>query len=243
MLRSTILYTEKLVGGYGNMVIIQDVNIHVERSEIVALVGPNGSGKSTLLKTIYGVAKVFDGKVVFEGQDVTWFPPEAKTKLGMGYVPQTNNVFPDLTVEENLEMGAYLEKDEEKIREAMEIVFNIFPVLRSFRRTLAGALSGGQRQMLAVGRALMSRPKLLLLDEPTAGLAPKIAIELLESLKQIREEAGASILIVEQHARRALELADRGYVLVAGQVAAKGIGQEILSRRDLQELFLGIHHS
>jgi len=239
---ATILSTEDLVGGYGKMVIIQGVSIYIDHGEIVALIGPNGSGKSTLLKTIYGVAKVFGGKVVFEGRDVTWLPPETKTRLGMGYVPQTDNVFPDLTVEENLEMGAYLEKDENKIREAMEIVFNIFPVLREFRKTLAGALSGGQRQMLAVGRALMARPRLLLLDEPTAGLAPKIAIELLDSLKQIREEAGVSILIVEQHARRALELADRGYVLVAGRVAAEGSGQEILSRRDLQELFLGIHH-
>lgn len=242
MAGSTVLATRDLEGGYGKMVIVQGVSIYVDRGEIVALVGPNGSGKSTLLKTIYGVARVFGGQVLFEGRDVTWLAPEAKTRLGMGYVPQTNNVFPDLTVEENLEMGAYLVQDEEKVREAMEMVFNIFPVLRGLRKTLAGALSGGQRQMLAVGRALMTRPRLLLLDEPTAGLAPKVAIELLSSLREIREEAGASILIVEQHARRALELADRGYVLVAGRVAAEGTGREILSRRDLQELFLGIHH-
>jgi branched-chain amino acid transport system ATP-binding protein len=237
---SAVLRTERLSGGYGKMVIVQGIDFSISRGEIVAIVGPNGSGKSTFLKTIYGIARVFDGKVLFEGADVTHLPPEAKTRMGMSFVPQTENIFPDLTVEENLEMGAYIIDDPEKIRDAMEVVFNIFPVLKGFRKVLAGALSGGQRQMLAVGRALMTRPKLLLLDEPTAGLAPKIALELLDSLKNIREETGTPIIIVEQHARRALELADRGYVLVAGRIAAEGSGRDILSRPDLQELFLGV---
>ncbi len=241
MASSRILETLNLVGGYGKMVVIHDVSIYVERGETVALVGPNGSGKSTLLKTIYGIARVFSGNVVFEGRDVTRLPPEAKTRLGMGFVPQNDNVFPDLTVEENLEMGAFLVNDPEKVREAMELVYTIFPQLRALRNVLAGALSGGQRKMLAVGRALMLRPRLLLLDEPTAGVAPKAAFELLNSLNEIKRETNASLLIVEQHARRALEMADRGYVLVAGKVAAEGPGKEILSRPDFQELFLGRH--
>ena len=236
-----LLETINLVGGYGKMVVIHDVSIYVDEGEIVALVGPNGSGKSTLLKTIYGVAQVFSGKVLFMDRDVTNIPPEGKTRLGMGFVPQDDNVFPDLTVEENLEMGGYLIRDPEKLRDAMEFVYSLFPQLRELRNVLAGALSGGQRKMLAVGRALMLRPKLLLLDEPTAGVAPKMAFELLNMLQRIRDEAKTSILIVEQYARRALELADRGYVLVSGQVAAEGTGKEILSRPDLQELFLGIH--
>ncbi|BEP18287.1 ABC transporter ATP-binding protein [Pyrofollis japonicus] len=238
-MNTRILETRKLSGGYADVPIVQDVDVYVEKGEIVALVGPNGAGKSTLLKTIYGIAKVFGGKVVFDSKDVTALPPEKKTMLGMGFVPQTDNVFPDLTVEENLEMGAYLVRDENKIRDAMETIFNIFPALRELRHVLAGSLSGGQQRMVAVGRALMTRPKILLLDEPTAGLAPKIAIELLNTLKTIREEANVSILIVEQHARRALELSDRGYVLVYGKIAAEGLGKEILSRPDLQKLFLG----
>ena len=236
-----ILETRSLVGGYGKMIIVNGVSIYVEKGEVVALVGPNGSGKSTLLKTIYGVAKVFGGQVLFNGSDVTYLPPEAKTALGMGFVPQTENVFPDLTVEENLEMGGYLIRDEDKLKEAMEMVYSIFPQLRSLRHVLAGALSGGQRKMVAVGRALMTRPKLLLMDEPTAGLAPKAAMELLDKLQDIRRETETSILIVEQHARRALEMSDRGYVLVSGRIAAEGTGEEILSRPDLQELFLGKH--
>lgn len=236
-----ILETRDLYGGYGKMVIINGVNVYVEKGEVVALVGPNGSGKSTLLKTIYGVAKVFKGNVVFDGKDVTHVPPEGKTALGMGFVPQTDNVFPDMTVQENLEMGGYLIRDERKLREAMELVFNIFPQLRDLRNVLAGALSGGQRKMVAVGRALMTMPKLLLMDEPTAGLAPKTALELLDKLMDIKRETNASILIVEQHARRALEISDRGYVLVSGRIAAEGTGREILSRPDLQELFLGKH--
>ncbi len=235
-----VLETLGLTGGYGKNVIVERVNISVGEGEVVALVGPNGSGKSTLLKSIYGVATVLGGRVLFRGSDVTKLPPERKTAIGMNYVPQTENIFPDLTVRENLEMGAYLVRDESLVRDSMETVFSIFPQLRGFQNVLAGSLSGGQQRMLAVGRALMTRPKLLLLDEPTAGLAPKIALELLDLLVNVREEAGVSILIVEQHARRALELADRGYVLVSGRIAAEGDGKSLLAREDLQKLFLGI---
>ncbi len=235
-----VLYTEALSGGYTTVPIVEDVSIHVNKGEIVALIGPNGSGKSTLLKTIYGIIRVFNGVVVFDGRNVTKTPPEKKTALGMSYVPQTDNIFPDLTVRENLEMGAYLENNPDKIKEAMEMVFNIFPQLKELQNVLGGSLSGGQQRMLAVGRALMTKPKLLLLDEPTAGLAPKIAMELLDLLEKIRSETGISILIVEQHAKRALGLSDRGYVLVSGRIVAEGTGDEILSRPDLQKLFLGV---
>jgi ABC-type branched-subunit amino acid transport system ATPase component len=237
-----VVRSENLCLGYGrDEPVITEANITINSHDFVFITGKSGSGKSTLLKTIYGVAKVFRGSVVFDSRDVTWLPPEAKTALGMGFVPQTDNVFPDLTVEENLEMGGYLLKDVNKLREAMEVVYSIFPQLRELRHVLAGALSGGQRKMVAVGRALMTMPKLLLMDEPTAGLAPKTALELLDKLMDIKRETNASILIVEQHARRALEISDRGYVLVSGRIAAEGSGREILSRPDLQELFLGKH--
>ncbi len=240
MSRKVILRTEKLFGGYGKMVIVHEATIKLHEGELVALVGPNGAGKSTLLKAIYGVAKVFGGKVYLEDNDVTKVPPEQKTRMGMAFIPQTDNVFPDLTVEENLEMGAYILKDKEEIRRRMEEVFDLFPILREFRKRRAGNLSGGQRQMLAVGRALMTRPKVLFLDEPTAGLAPKIAIELIARLRDIRKAAGVSMILVEQHAKRALEASDRGYVLVGGRIVLEGTGQEILSRPDLQQIFLGV---
>ncbi|MEB3757126.1 MAG: ABC transporter ATP-binding protein [Desulfurococcales archaeon] len=235
-----ILETKKLSGGYSDVPIVSDIDIHVEKSEIVGVIGPNGAGKSTMLKTIYGITKIFGGKVYFESRDVTSLPPEKKTMIGMGYVPQINNIFPDLTVQENLEMGAYLIEDENKIRDSMEIVFNVFPDLKKYREMLAGSLSGGQQRMVAVGRALMTRPKILFLDEPTAGLAPKIALEVLKILEKIREGANVSVLVVEQHAKRVLKLSDRGYVLVLGKVVLEGTADEILSYPDLQQLFLGV---
>jgi len=238
-----VLEARDIVGGYRDSVVIHGVTITLDDGEIVALVGPNGSGKSTLIKTIYGVARLFSGKVIFRGQDVTQLPPEQKTRAGMSFVPQTDNIFPELTVLENLEMGAYLIHDKDFIRERMELVFNIFPDLEKFKHRLAGSLSGGQRQMLAMARALMTNPKLMFLDEPTAGLAPKIAMLLLNVLLKIREETGIPMLLVEQHAKRALELSNRAYVLASGRVVAEGKGKDILEREDLQELFLGVRHA
>ena len=236
-----VLEAVEITGGYRDSIVVYNVSIRLDDGEIVALVGPNGSGKSTLLKTIYGVARLFGGKVLFKGKDVTRVPPETKTKLGMSYVPQTENIFPDLTVQENLEMGAYLIHDQDIIKDRMELVFQLFPVLKAMRHRIAGELSGGQRQMLAMARALMTRPEVMFLDEPTAGLAPKIAMELLRTLVNIREETGIPMLLVEQHAKRALELSDRAYVLASGRIVAEGKGKDILEREDLQELFLGIH--
>ncbi|RLI39195.1 ABC transporter ATP-binding protein [Candidatus Bathyarchaeota archaeon] len=232
------LKAEGICGGYGKMVIVHDVSMHVGEGELVALVGPNGSGKSTFLKTIYGLARRFSGRVFFFGKDVSDLRPYDKARIGLGYVPQVNNVFPELTVLENLEMGAYFRKDEEAIREDLEMIFSLFPVLKERRDQKAETLSGGERQMLAIGRALIGRPKVLLLDEPAAALAPKLAKELFKKLDEIRE-SGVAILLVEQHARRALEACDRGYVLVDGRVVMEGPGKELLESEDLKRAFLG----
>jgi len=229
------LQATDIVGGYGKAVVVQGVSVRLGRKELVALVGPNGSGKSTLLKSIYGLASLFSGTVSWDGRDITRVGPEEKARLGIGYVPQVDNVFPDLRVRENLEMGSYFRRDKAAVLADMEGVFGIFPVLRE---QLASTLSGGERQMLAIGRALMARPSVLFLDEPTAALAPKIVAELFRRVRAIRD-SGVSILLVEQHARKALEIADRGYVLVAGKIAMEGGGAEILANEDLKRVFLG----
>jgi len=226
-----------IVGGYGKAVVVQGISARLGAGEIVALVGPNGSGKSTFLKAVVGLASLFSGTVRLDGRDVTALSPEAKARLGLGYVPQVDNTFPDLTVLENLEMGAYV-SDRETVRAELVRVFALFPLLGERQAQRASTLSGGERQMLAIGRALMARPRLLLLDEPTAALAPKMVGELFRRVQQIRD-AGVPILLVEQHARKALELADRGYVLVAGQTAMEGTGQEILADEGLKSVFLG----
>ncbi len=228
-----------IYGGYGKSVIVRGVSVRLQEGEIVALVGPNGSGKSTFIKSVYGLANLFKGQVFFDGTDITRLGPEEKSRLGIGYVPQVDNVFPDLRVVENLEMGAYFGKEKSEIRRSLEEVFDIFPILKERRTQMAATLSGGERQMLAVARALMASPKLLLLDEPAPALAPKIVNELFKKIQEIRD-AGIPILLVEQHARRALEIADRGHVLVAGEKALEGTGTEILANRDLEKVFLGV---
>jgi ABC-type branched-subunit amino acid transport system ATPase component len=222
-----VVETVNLVAGYGKMVILHGIDFYVERQEIVTIVGPNGSGKSTLLKAILGIAKVLEGKVIYEGKDITNERLDKISKMGMGYVPQTNNVFTNLTVKENLEMGAYTIKDKSEIEKRMEEVLDIFPDLRGRLKQLAGSLSGGERQMLAMARALMAKPKVMLLDEPTAALSPKYVDLVLNKIKEIRD-SGVTIILVEQNARKGLEIADRGYVLVTGKVAYTGPAKEIL---------------
>ncbi len=214
------------------------MSAHLDSGEIVALVGPNGSGKSTFLKAIVGLASLFEGRVLFDGHDVTTLPPEEKAQMGLGYVPQVDNTFGDLTIRENLEMGAYAIRDRAQVAEDLDRVFALFSILGERRSQSALTLSGGERQMLGIGRALMARPRVLLLDEPTAALAPKMVNELFRRIAQIRD-SGVPILLVEQHAKRALEIADRGYVLVAGRKAMEGTGAEILAREDLKKIFLG----
>jgi len=233
-----VFAAQDIYGGYGKAVVVQGVSLSLNRGELVALVGPNGSGKSTFIKSVYGLAHLFQGQVFLDGRDITRLGPEEKSAAGMQYVPQIDNTFPDLKVRENLEMGAYLTRDPEDVRRSIEKVFALFPILGERREQRASTLSGGERQMLAIGRALMARPAVLFLDEPTAALAPKMVAELFRQVLQIRD-AGVSILLVEQHAKKALEIADRGYVLVAGQAVMEGTGAQILASEDLKKVFLG----
>jgi branched-chain amino acid transport system ATP-binding protein len=234
-----MLEIKNLVSGYGKLAIIQDVSFKVNAGDFVAVVGPNGSGKSTLVKSIFGLNNVFEGTITFEGRDITGWRPEKIAKMKLGYVPQLANVFPDLTVSENLELGGITVRQEEQKKRLHELVLNLFPILKPRSRQKAGLLSGGERQMLAVGRALMSEPKLLILDEPTAALAPVVAEQLLQRLVEIRQMIGVTIVLVEQSARKALSLANRGLVLVQGKSAFEGTPDQISKDKDIIRLFLG----
>jgi branched-chain amino acid transport system ATP-binding protein len=223
-------------GGYGGANILNGVNIAIEANEIGVIVGPNGAGKSTTLKALFGLLTVSEGTILFNGRDITNKAPEALVRDGLSFVPQEFNVFPTLTVEENLEMGAFIRRDD--FRPLIDKVYGFFPPLKDKRRQPAGELSGGQRQMVAMGRALMTEPKLLLLDEPTAGLSPRYMGEIFERIIEINA-AGVGILMVEQNARQALALAHRGFVLAGGQNRFTGTGAELLADPEVARSFLG----
>jgi ABC-type branched-subunit amino acid transport system ATPase component len=232
-----LLEVSNVYSGYGKLAIIQDISFKVNSGDFVAIVGPNGSGKSTLIKTIMGLTNVFEGKILFEGVDITKSRPEKIAKMKLGYVPQVANVFSDLTVSDNLALGGITVR-ESKV-DLRERVTGLFPILRERARQKAGLLSGGERQMLAVGRALMAAPRLLILDEPTAALAPMVADQLFKSLVQIREELGVTLILVEQNARKALSLANKGIVLVQGKNVFEGTPDQISKDKDIISLFLG----
>jgi branched-chain amino acid transport system ATP-binding protein len=200
------------------------------------IVGPNGAGKSTAMKAVFGMLRLRQGRVVIDGLDITALSPQDRVAKGMAFVPQTSNVFPSLSVEENLEMGAFLRRDD--FRGTMTQVYDLFPILKEKRRQAAGELSGGQRQQVAVGRALMTEPKVLMLDEPTAGVSPIVMDELFDRIIEVAR-TGISILMVEQNARQALEIADKGYVLVQGRNAYTGTGRELLADKEVRRTFLG----
>ena len=223
-------------GGYGGADILNGVSLAVEPGEIVVVIGPNGAGKSTAMKAVFGLATVRRGEIRFEDRDITRLPTDRLVRLGICYVPQTDNVFPSLTVHENLEMGAFVRDDDYSVQ--LERVYELFPPLRERRRQTAGTLSGGQRQMVAMGRALMLEPKLLLLDEPTAGLSPLFIDQIFETVRRINA-LGVSILMVEQNAKRALAMAHRGYVLVMGRNRYEDTGPNLLANREVAEMFLG----
>lgn len=230
------LIGENMTGGYGATDILHGCTIAVDPGEIAVIVGPNGAGKSTAMKAVFGMLRLRAGRVRLAGEDITALSPQDRVGKGMAFVPQTNNIFASMTVEENLEMGAFLRRDD--IRGTMEQVYALFPVLRQKRRQAAGELSGGQRQQVAVGRALMTQPRVLMLDEPTAGVSPIVMDELFDRIIEIAR-TGISILMVEQNARQALEIADRGYVLVQGRNAYTDTGKALLANPEVRRSFLG----
>ena len=232
----TYLAGEGMCGGYGGVDILHQCSIGVDKGEVAVVVGPNGAGKSTAMKAVFGMLELREGQVTMDGQDISHLKPEQRVQLGMGFVPQSANVFTSMTVEENLEMGAFIRRDD--ISETMSGVYELFPVLREKRRQLAGELSGGQRQQVAVGRALMTQPKVLMLDEPTAGVSPMVMDELFDRIIEIAH-TGIAILMVEQNARQALSIADRGYVLVQGRNRYTDTGTALLANIEVRKAFLG----
>lgn len=234
---SPFLIGDTMTGGYGKGPdILHDCTIAVNRGEIAVIVGPNGAGKSTAMKAVFGMLNVRSGHVLLDGEDITNLSPQDRVVKGMGFVPQTSNIFTSLTVEENLEMGAFIRTDD--ISETMEQIYHLFPILKDKRNQAAGELSGGQRQQVAVGRALMTQPKVLMLDEPTAGVSPIVMDELFDRIIEVAR-TGIPILMVEQNARQALEIADKGYVLVQGRNAYTGTGKELLADPEVRKSFLG----
>ena len=230
------LSAENMLGGYGETTILNDCSISVKKGEIAVIVGPNGAGKSTAMKAIFGMLDLRAGNIIFDGKDISDLKPQERVKSGMGFVPQTHNVFTSMTVMENLEIGGFT--NQENLSKNISEVFKLFPVLEEKQKQLVGELSGGQRQQVAVGRALMTNPKLLMLDEPTAGVSPLVVKELFEKIISIAR-TGIAILMVEQNARQALEIADNGFVLVQGENKYTDKGSKLLSIKEVRKAFLG----
>ncbi len=232
----SFLNAQGMTGGYGAADILHDCSIKVEQGEIAVIVGPNGAGKSTAMKAVFGMLDLRKGSVMLDDKDITNLTPQARVEIGMGFVPQTNNVFTTMSVEENLEMGAYIREDD--FSETLGQVYDLFPILKEKRHQPAGELSGGQRQQVAVGRALMTKPALLMLDEPTAGVSPIVMDELFDRILEIAA-TGIAILMVEQNARQALNIADHGFVLVQGKNRFTDTGEALLANNDVRRSFLG----
>ncbi len=230
------LSAQNMLGGYGETTILNDCSISVKKGEIAVIVGPNGAGKSTAMKAIFGMLDLRVGNIIFDGKDITTLKPQERVKSGMGFVPQTHNVFTSMTVMENLEIGGFT--NQANLSKNISEVFKLFPVLEEKQKQLVGELSGGQRQQVAVGRALMTNPKLLMLDEPTAGVSPLVVKELFEKIISIAK-TGIAILMVEQNARQALEIADNGFVLVQGENKYTDKGSKLLSNKEVRKAFLG----
>jgi len=228
--------SSNMTGGYGGVDILNSCGIEVNQGEISVVVGPNGAGKSTAMKAMLGMISLKSGEIILNGKDISDLTPEDRVAQGIAFVPQTMNIFSELTVEENLEMGAFLRND--NINKTIEDVYNLFPILKDKKNQLAGELSGGQRQQVAVGRALMTKPSVLMLDEPTAGVSPIVMDELFDRIIEIKN-TGVAIIIVEQNAKQALSIADFGYVLVGGKNKFTGKGSELLNNPEVRKAFLG----
>ncbi|AFZ72122.1 ABC transporter ATP-binding protein [Natronobacterium gregoryi] len=231
-----MLVVDDLDAGYGDLQVLSGVDLTVEAEEYVVIVGPNGAGKSTVMKSVFGLTTYFGGRIEFQADRIDGKPPEEIITHGIGYVPQTDNVFPSLSVGENLEMGAYIL--DEVPRDALEMVYDRFPILRERKSQAVGSMSGGQQQMVAMGRALMLNPDLLMLDEPSAGLAPDLVEDMFDRVDAINDD-GTAVLIVEQNAKEALRRCDRGYVLVQGENRYEGSGDELLADEQVRQEFLG----
>jgi branched-chain amino acid transport system ATP-binding protein len=234
----SLLVAQSLTAGYGRIDILHDVSLTVGVHEIVSIIGPNGAGKSTAFKTIVGFLTPRAGRVLFNGEDITGTRPDLVLRRGLAYVPQGRIVFPNMTVLENLEMGAYTERDPARVAAALDQVYRLFPILAERRRQAAGTMSGGEQQMVAIARALMTAPKLIMLDEPSLGLSPKFVTLIFEKLVEMRQ-AGYTLMLVEQNATRALAIADRGYVLELGRNRFEGAGRTLLADPEVKRLYLG----
>ncbi len=233
-----LLEAEAVSAGYGKMEILHGVSLAVRPGEMVSVIGPNGAGKSTALKTIVGLLHPRAGRILFDGREITGLRPDQVLRLGLAYVPQGRIVFPQMTVLENLEMGAYIERNPAHVRDALDRVYALFPILDERKRQKAGTMSGGEQQMVAIARALMTTPKLILLDEPSLGLSPKFVTLIFEKLTEMKR-AGYTMMVVEQNAAKALSVADRGYVLELGRNRFEGTGQSLLTDPEVKRLYLG----
>lgn len=224
---------------YGGALILENISLRVNEGELVAVVGPNGAGKTTLLRAISGLTKVTNGKIVFDGMEINNLPPHKIVKLGVIHCPERRRIFPDMTVRENLEMGAYSIRDEKEVRERFRKIFESFPILEERQSQAAGTLSGGEQQMLAIGRSLLSNPRILLFDEPSLGLAPLYKKKIFDSIEEIKKD-GVTILLVEQDVSQAVKLLDRGYVLEGGRIVLQGDKDELISSKAMREAYLGL---
>lgn len=237
--QKSLLEVKEIYAGYHEVDILQGVSLHVDSGEIVCVIGPNGAGKSTVFKALYGFIAIRKGQVLFNGQEITDASPQEMLQAGVTMVPQLRSVFPQMTVLENLELGMILERDQQRVRQRIDYIFNLFPRLAERARQKAGTMSGGEQRMLEIGRALMWDPKLILMDEPSAGLAPLITKSIFDQIQRLNRELGLTILMIEQNARRGLEASHRGYVLELGQNTYTGTGQELINNNEVRRAFLG----
>lgn len=234
-----LLEVENVDAGYGFLQVLRDVSLHVDQGEFVALVGPNGAGKTTTLRTIAGLLRPSQGDILFKGQSILAVPPHKVCYLGISFISETLNLFTQMTVRENLLLGAYSVRDQRQILSSLDYVYQLFPRLKERRNQLAGTLSGGERKMLAIGRGIMSSPSLLLVDEPSLGLAPNLTVDVFNALETLRQ-SGVTILLVEQNVNTTLKITDRAYVLEQGQIVLEGNSRELLTNRHVKEAYLGV---
>ncbi len=234
-----LLELKDINAGYGDLHILWDVSLGIERGEIVSLLGSNGAGKTTTLRAISGLIRPFSGSIYFNREDITGYPIHRRVEMGLSLVPEGRQLFPEMNIVENLEMGAYTKRAEENFQDALEWVFNLFPKLKERKKQLAGTMSGGEQQMLAIARGLMNRPEILMMDEPSMGLAPKLVLEIFNTIMKLREE-GVTIFLVEQNAKAALDISDRAYIIETGRITLHGPAKELLSMDEVRKAYLGI---